>query len=100
VEGGACVPLTPDQRAEWRLDNGGGRVAGNGPILAYCQELARQLVAALRDLESLQPAEMQGLLEVVAGAEASVPRNCVPVAGGKRAENGRHSENGRARTRE
>ena len=85
VEGGACVPLTPEQRTEWHLDNGGGRVGGNGPILAYCQELARQLVAALRDMETLQPAEMQGLLEVVAGAEAAVPRN------------GKHGENGKTR---
>jgi nanoRNase/pAp phosphatase (c-di-AMP/oligoRNAs hydrolase) len=75
VEGGACVPLTPEQRSEWRLDNGGARVAGNGPILAYCQELSRQLVAALRDLETLQPDEMRGLLDVVAGAEVAVPRN-------------------------
>jgi nanoRNase/pAp phosphatase (c-di-AMP/oligoRNAs hydrolase) len=74
VEGGACVPLTPDQRSEWRLDNGGSRATGNGPILAHCQELARQLVAALRSLESKEPDEMQGLLEAVAGADA-VPRN-------------------------
>jgi nanoRNase/pAp phosphatase (c-di-AMP/oligoRNAs hydrolase) len=97
VEGGACVPLTPEQRSEWHLDNGGGRVGGNGPILAHCQELARQLVAALRDLETLQPAEMQGLLEVVAGAEAAVPRN------GKHVENGKHEngkESDRARKRE
>ena len=39
------------------------RRSGNGPILAYCQEQARQLVAALRDLELLQPAEMEGLLK-------------------------------------
>ena len=77
------MPLTPEQRSEWRLDNGGSRVAGNGPILAYCQELSRQLVAALRDLESLQPDEMRGLLDVVAGAEAAVSRD------GKRRENGR-----------
>jgi nanoRNase/pAp phosphatase (c-di-AMP/oligoRNAs hydrolase) len=83
VEGGACVPLTPEQRTEWRLDNGGARVAGNGPILAYCQELSRQLVAALRGLESLQPAEMEGLLDVVAGGEGQVSRNS------------RHGENGK-----
>ena len=63
VEGGACVPLTPEQRSEWRLDNGGGRVAGNGPILAHCQELSRQLVAALRGLEFERPGEVQGLLD-------------------------------------
>jgi hypothetical protein len=67
VEGGACVPLTPEQRSEWRLDSGGARIAGNGPILAHCQELARQLVAALRGLESMEPGEMQGLLDAVAG---------------------------------
>ena len=65
VEGGACVPLTKDQRVEWKLENGGVKVGGNGPMLAHCQELARQLVAALRDLQSLQPAEMEGLLEAV-----------------------------------
>jgi nanoRNase/pAp phosphatase (c-di-AMP/oligoRNAs hydrolase) len=62
VEGGACGALTKEQRQEWGLDNGGLRVGTNGPILAYCQELARQLVAALRDLEQLQPGEMEGLL--------------------------------------
>jgi nanoRNase/pAp phosphatase (c-di-AMP/oligoRNAs hydrolase) len=97
VEGGACVPLTPEQRTKWCLDNGGGRVAGNGPVLAYCQELARQLVAALRDLEALEPEEMEGLLDVVASAEPTVPRNGTHAGNGKRAENGRHAENGRAR---
>ena len=93
VEGGACGALTKDQRTEWGLDNGGVRVATNGPILAHCQELARQLVAALRDMETLQPAEMQGLLEVVAGAEAAVPRNGKHGENAKR-ENGKH-ENGK-----
>ena len=65
VEGGACVPLTKDQRVEWKLENGGAKVGGNGPMLAHCQELARQLVAALRDLQNLQPGEMEGLLEAV-----------------------------------
>jgi nanoRNase/pAp phosphatase (c-di-AMP/oligoRNAs hydrolase) len=88
VEGGACVPLTPEQRSEWRLDNS-ARVAGSGPILAHCQELARMLVAALRDLEELQPGEMEGLLEVVTGRAA---------AGG---ENGtRNGPNNRGRRRE
>ncbi|HEY8234859.1 MAG TPA: hypothetical protein VIJ10_19490 [Vicinamibacteria bacterium] len=64
VEGGACGPLTKEQRSEWGLDDGSARVGANGPILAYCQEQARQLVAALRDLEMLQPAEMDGLLRV------------------------------------
>jgi len=69
VEGGACGPLTKDQRSEWGLDNGGVRVASNGPILAHCQELARQLVAALRDLETLQPGEMEGLLREAEAAK-------------------------------
>jgi hypothetical protein len=69
VEGGACGPLTKDQRVEWGLDNGGARVATNGPILAYCQELARQLVAALQHLETLQPGEMQGLLREAEAAK-------------------------------
>jgi len=69
VEGGACGPLTKEQRLEWGLDNGGARVATNGPVLAYCQEMARQLVAALRDLESLQPGEMEGLLREVETAK-------------------------------
>ena len=81
VEGGACVPLTPEQRSEWRLENGGGKVAGNGPVLAHCQELARQLVAALRDLQSLQPGEMQGLLDAVG-------RGCAEENGSKAARNG------------
>jgi nanoRNase/pAp phosphatase (c-di-AMP/oligoRNAs hydrolase) len=94
VEGGACVPLTPEQRAEWRLDNGGGRVAGNGPVLAYCQELARQLVAALRDLETVQPEAMQGLLHATA-AEPAVPRIGAQGANGRQAENGKSAGNGR-----
>jgi nanoRNase/pAp phosphatase (c-di-AMP/oligoRNAs hydrolase) len=97
VEGGACVPLTPEQRAEWRLENGGGKVAGNGPVLAHCQELARQLVAALRDLQSLQPAEMQGLLDVVTGSRPPEPRGADPRNG----ETGRlrNGEAGRAKLR-
>jgi nanoRNase/pAp phosphatase (c-di-AMP/oligoRNAs hydrolase) len=67
VEGGACGPLTKEQRSEWGLDDGSARVGANGPILAYCQEQARQLVAALRDLELLQPAEMDGLLRDARG---------------------------------
>jgi nanoRNase/pAp phosphatase (c-di-AMP/oligoRNAs hydrolase) len=69
VEGGACGALTKEQRLEWGLDNGGARVATNGPVLAYCQEMARQLVAALRDLETLQPGEMEGLLREVQTAK-------------------------------
>ncbi len=83
VEGGACVPLTPEQRSEWSLD-GRSRVAGNGPLLAYCKELARVLVAALHDLEALQPEEMDGLLSAV-GARDRIPMDRDP----QRRKNGR-----------
>ena len=101
VEGGACMPLTPEQRSEWRLESGakapggpGGKIAGNGPVLAHCQELARQLVAALRDLETLQPTDMQGLLALV---DAKSAREESAGRGGRngelaRAGRGRHSE--------
>lgn len=62
VEGGACGPLTKEQRIEWGFENGGPKPGTNGPILAFCQEQARQLVAALRDFAALKPAEMEGLL--------------------------------------
>lgn len=96
VEGGACGSLTKEQRQEWGLDNGGARVAAGGPILAHCQELARQLVAALRDLESYKPEEMEGLLREVAQRDGSEPAEgagaaAAPKAAG-RATNG---ENGR-----
>jgi hypothetical protein len=87
VEGGACVPLTADQRSEWRL-NGRTRVAGNGPLLAHCKELARVLVGALRDLAALQPEEMDGLLSAV-GARKEIPMDRDP----------RRRKNGRARKR-
>jgi nanoRNase/pAp phosphatase (c-di-AMP/oligoRNAs hydrolase) len=108
VEGGACVPLTPEQREGWHLD-GTNKVAGNGPILAHCKELARMLVAALKDLEALQPQEMEGVLSVVetpaeAGGEGTGrPEKPRGENGGKngrsengRAENGSKKENGRS----
>jgi nanoRNase/pAp phosphatase (c-di-AMP/oligoRNAs hydrolase) len=102
VEGGACMPLTPEQRSEWRLESGAkapggpaGKIAGNGPVLAHCQELARQLVAALRDLETLQPTDMQGLLALVdAKAAREEPAGRGSRNGGEltRAARGRSSE--------
>jgi nanoRNase/pAp phosphatase (c-di-AMP/oligoRNAs hydrolase) len=92
VEGGACVPLTPEQRSEWRLE-ARSRVAGNGPVLAHCKELARMLVAALHDLEALQPEEMDGLLTAV-GAREEVPVDARPRRR-RRRENGR--KNGKKR---
>jgi nanoRNase/pAp phosphatase (c-di-AMP/oligoRNAs hydrolase) len=61
VEGGACVPLSDEQRTAWHLD----RVApvANGPVVQHCRDCARVLVAALRDLERAQPGETQGLLK-------------------------------------
>jgi len=76
VEGGACVPLTPEQRSEWRLE-ARSRVAGNGPVLAHCKELSRMLVAALHDLEALEPVEMEGLLTAV-GARKKIPVDATP----------------------
>jgi hypothetical protein len=90
VEGGACVPLTPEQRSEWRLD-GRSRVAGNGPLLAHCKELARMLVAALHDLETLQPEEMEGLLSAL-GARKEIPVD-------ERPRRRKRSDNGRSRKR-
>jgi nanoRNase/pAp phosphatase (c-di-AMP/oligoRNAs hydrolase) len=87
VEGGACVPLTPDQRAEWRLD-GRSRVAGNGAVLAHCRELSRMIVAALHDLEALQPEEMEGLLTAV-GARETIPVDERPTERRRRTANGR-----------
>ena len=87
VEGGACMPLTPEQRTEWRLD-GRSKVNGNGPILAHCKELARMIVAALHDLEALQPEEMEGLLSPV-GARKTIPVDDPPTRRRKRQANGR-----------
>jgi nanoRNase/pAp phosphatase (c-di-AMP/oligoRNAs hydrolase) len=87
VEGGACMPLTPEQRTEWHLD-GRSRIAGNGPILAHCKELARTIVAALHDLEALQPEEMEGLLSAV-GARKTIPMDDPPTRRRKRPANGR-----------
>ena len=103
VEGGACVPLTPEQRVEWELNGGNPRVAGNGPILAHCRELARVLVAALRDLEALQPEEMEGVLSSVGMGRPVRADGGEPLGRGavlnSRATNGRtsngHTENGR-----
>jgi len=65
VEGGAFLPLTPEQRAAWGLDgNGAPRVADDGPVRAHCQEMARRIVAALKDLEAREPQAMRGLLSL------------------------------------
>ena len=52
-------------------------MAGDGPVLAHCKELARMLVAALHDLETLQPEEMEGLLSAV-GARETIPVDETP----------------------
>ncbi len=87
VEGGACVPLTPEQRSEWHLD-GRSRVTGNGPILAHCKELATMIVAALHDLEALQPEEMEGLLTAL-GARQTIPMDELPMRRRKGSTDGR-----------
>jgi nanoRNase/pAp phosphatase (c-di-AMP/oligoRNAs hydrolase) len=75
VEGGACVPLTGEQRMHWRLD-ADAPIGQDGPMLEHCRDCARVLIAGLRDLERLQPADTEGLLRPAAlvadaGAEPS-----------------------------
>jgi hypothetical protein len=52
-------------------------------------------------METLKPAEMEGLLEVVAGAEGAVPRNGKHVGNGKhdsgKHDNGKEGDRGRKR---
>ena len=56
VEGGACVPAHAGAaRASGASTTAARGRRATGPILAHCQELARQLVAALRDLERCSP---------------------------------------------
>ncbi len=61
VEGGACQPLTPEERGRLRIDSG-PLIGGNGPILEHCRGIAHALVVALHDLEHLHPTETAGLL--------------------------------------
>jgi nanoRNase/pAp phosphatase (c-di-AMP/oligoRNAs hydrolase) len=89
VEGGACVPVSETRKKEWGLDGDKTPVAGNGPILAHCRELAHRLVTVLQDHETARPAEMEGLLSG-SPAPAPVPKHT----------NGKLAENGRARRRE
>jgi nanoRNase/pAp phosphatase (c-di-AMP/oligoRNAs hydrolase) len=74
VEGGACVPLTAEQRAHWRLEPD-APIGGDGPMLEHCRDCARVLVAGLRDLERIQPGDTEGLLRqaVVLAAENAGP---------------------------
>jgi nanoRNase/pAp phosphatase (c-di-AMP/oligoRNAs hydrolase) len=76
VEGGACVPLSPEQKAHWRLE-GDAPIGQDGPMLEHCRDCARVIVAGLRDLERLQPGDTEGLLRT------AVP---VPEAGAERGE--------------
>jgi hypothetical protein len=65
VEGGACVPLSDEQRTHWRLD-ATAPIGLDGPMLEHCRDCARVLIAGLRDLERLQPADTEGLLRPAA----------------------------------
>ncbi|HEX6740159.1 MAG TPA: hypothetical protein VF310_17895 [Vicinamibacteria bacterium] len=61
VEGGACVPHEPAQIHAWGL---GGYHGPNqeDAMRRHCQQVARALVTALRDLQYAKPEEIQGLL--------------------------------------
>jgi nanoRNase/pAp phosphatase (c-di-AMP/oligoRNAs hydrolase) len=60
VEGGACVPFSSDQEARFHL---GVSAPGDGnAVLAHCRDLARALVAAIRDLKVTRPEDVAGLL--------------------------------------
>jgi hypothetical protein len=61
VEGGACVPLTPEDEGRFHLETAEPSAVGNG-ILQHCQELARALVAALRDLKVAKPEDVARLI--------------------------------------
>jgi nanoRNase/pAp phosphatase (c-di-AMP/oligoRNAs hydrolase) len=98
VEGGACVPLSDAQRSEWGLGGERTPVAGNGPALVHCRDLARKLVAVLQDHENARPADMEGLLRGMPAAGPVVnAENGKPVV---EAESGKPAENGKGRKRE
>ena len=61
VEGGACQPLTAEERGRFRIDSG-PPIGGNGPILEHCRACAHALLVAMQDMERLQPGETAGLL--------------------------------------
>ncbi len=61
VEGGAAVPLTPEQEALLHSPEPPA-IGEGGPWLEHCRFFTRALVAALRDLKELRPEEVQGLL--------------------------------------
>lgn len=61
VEGGACVPLSEEQETRFHLVGAAPSAEGNG-LLQHCRELARALVAALRDLKVAKPEDVAGLL--------------------------------------
>ena len=60
VEGGACVPHSPEQERLWRLGTNGA--VHGAEILEHCRSYARALVTALKDLKFARPEEIQGLL--------------------------------------
>jgi nanoRNase/pAp phosphatase (c-di-AMP/oligoRNAs hydrolase) len=61
VEGGACLPHEPAQALAWGL--GGSRgPAQEEAMRRHCEDVARALVAALKDLKEVRPEEIQGLL--------------------------------------
>jgi nanoRNase/pAp phosphatase (c-di-AMP/oligoRNAs hydrolase) len=61
VEGGACLPLSNEQEMRFHLTGAAPSAEGNG-LLQHCRDLARTLVAALRDLKVAKPEDVAGLL--------------------------------------
>lgn len=61
VEGGACLPLSNEQEIRFHLTGAAPSAEGNG-LLQHCRDLARALVAALRDLKVAKPEDVAGLL--------------------------------------
>jgi nanoRNase/pAp phosphatase (c-di-AMP/oligoRNAs hydrolase) len=61
VEGGACLPHEPAQALAWGLGGAHGP-AEEEAMRRHCEDVARALVAALKDLKEVRPEEIQGLL--------------------------------------
>jgi hypothetical protein len=61
VEGGAALPLTPQEEALLHSPEPPA-IGEEGPWLKHCRFFTRALIAALRDLKELRPEEVQGLL--------------------------------------
>jgi nanoRNase/pAp phosphatase (c-di-AMP/oligoRNAs hydrolase) len=61
VEGGAFVPHSQSQQLLWGL-GGSGAVPDGDPVLEHCRACARAIIAALEDIKTVRPEEIQGLI--------------------------------------